>query len=912
MHMNRKRALAAVGALALAIMAIGARADGKAATESVMSSTEPSSSVPQGPLPRNVRPFQYQLHLVVLPERERFSGRVAIRAHVAESTGRIWMHGNGLTVSDAYVVDSGGRKIAARYRQVDTSGVAELQLAHPLAAGEATLVLSYDAPFQTRSLDGLAKITDGQRSYVASDGYPLDSRLIFPGFDEPAFKATFELSVTTHRRSAVIANTPELRTELLADGLKRVTFSPSLPLPTYVFFVAVGDFDVVPWHAVEPNAVRDRSVPLRGIAGSGKGAKLRYALDNTEGILRELESYLGAAYPYAKLDLITPPGYGGGMENAAAIIYGERYLLFDARSTPIDERGYAFVHAHELSHQWFGNVVTPAWWDDLWLSESVASWLANRTIARWAPERSFERDTLKMGLAAMARDSRAGAQPFRQPVLSANDVAGRVNPLIFDKGAAVTAMFEHYLGEDAFRRAVQRYLGRFSHANVTAAAFLSTIDEETQPGAGAAFRTFVDQPGVPLIDVDWSCSDRELRVSARQSRYVPLGSRLASTGKWHVPLCLGYEENAVTKKHCELIQRQDETLVVGVDQCPAVVMPNADGAGYYRFRLPRARFLSLVAHADQMPAAEALVLEDSLAAAMSAGTIDVADYLSAVPKFAAHPAWDVVTSPLPRLVFIMRHLLTEDERAKARLFARNVYEPRLERIGIKAESPLDRSNRDETALLRDALIPFLAIDARAPGLSNELAGIARAYTGWRGDGKLHPEIASGALARSALTVAARKHGQPFAEHLWHLLQSSSDPTFRGDVVYALASLTDPALERWVRSLIPRPELAPGEAQALFRYQAEMAEHFADSWAWRKEYLAQLMVDAVSSHEQESLLSVAAGFCSRDAIEDVTSALRPIAAKLGDGTRMLGDVLEQIELCAALVQRQQGSARSYAF
>lgn len=894
MRIHISRALAALCALALESAATGARAE---------ESSTPNP-VPQGPLPREVVPLEYQLDLVVLPERERFSGRVAIRANVTKSTARIWMHGNGLRVSESYVVDHGGRKIAACYRQVDASGIAELTLAQPLAAGQATLVLSYDAPFQTRSLDGLAKITDGQQSYVVSDGYPLDSRLIFPGFDEPAFKAAFELSVTTHRRSAVIANTPESRTELLPEELKRVTFAASLPLPTYVFFVAVGDFDVVPWRALAPNAVRDRTVPLRGVAGSGKGVKLRYALNNTEDILRELETYLGTAYPYTKLDLIAPPGYGGGMENAAAIIYGERYLLFDERSTPIDERGYAFVHAHELSHQWFGNVVTPAWWDDLWLNEAFASWLANRTIARWAPERSFDRDTLKMGLAAMARDSRAGAQSFRRPVLSANDIAGRMNPLIFDKGAAVIAMFEHYLGEDAFRRAVRRYLGRFSHANVSATDFLRVIDEETQAGAGAAFRTFVDQPGVPLLDVDWSCADDELRVSVKQSRYVPLGSPLASTGRWQVPMCLGYEENGTRKKHCKLIEGLHETLAVDVEQCPAVVLPNADGAGYYRFRLPRDRFLPLLAHADRMPAAEALVLEDSLAAAMSAGAIDVADYLAAVPKFAAHPAWDVATAPLPRLVFVMRHLLTGDELAKARLFARELYEPRLERIGIKAESPLDRSSRDETALLRDALIPFLALDVRAPELSKELVDIARAYTGWRSDGKLHPEVASGTLARSALAAAARDLGLPFAEHLWQLFQGSSDSSFRGDVVYALGSVTDPALAQWVRSLILRSELTPGEAQGLFMRQAEVAEDFAASWAWHKEHLPLLMAGAVSGHEQESLLSVAANFCSHDAIDSVATALHPIAAELGDGARMLGDVLEQIELCAAQKQRQR--------
>jgi cytosol alanyl aminopeptidase len=906
MRIHINRVLPVICMLLLAITATRAPAEAANATDSLA----PPSAVPRGPLPRTVTPRHYQLDLVVLPERERYSGHIAIRVDVTEPTAHVWMHGRDLAVSEAHAIDHAGRKIPARYRQVHADGVAELTLAEPMAAGTATLVLSYDAPFQTRSLDGLARITDGQRTYVASDAFPLDARLIFPGFDEPAFKAAFELSVTTHRSNAVITNTPELRTEQLPDELKRVTFAESVPLPSYVFFVAVGDFDVVPWRAVAPNGVRDHAVPLRGIAGKGKGAKLRYALENTEGILGELEAYLGIAYPYAKLDLIVPPGYGGGMENAAAIIYGERYLLFDERSSPIDERGYAFVHAHELSHQWFGNLVTPAWWDDLWLNEAFASWLANRTIALWAPQRGFDRDTQKMGLAAMARDSRAGAQSFRRPVRTADDLAGRMNPLIFDKGAAVIAMFESYLGEDVFQRAVRRYLSKSTFGNVRAQDFLKTLDETAQSDIGRAVQTFIEQPGIPLLDVDWRCDGSKVVVEVEQSRYLPLGSRLAATSTWRVPMCFAYEGNGKRERRCELLDGQHETLAFDVKQCPAVLMPNARGSGYYRFTLPAAKFRSLVAHVDQMDAAEALALEDSLAAAMNAGTLDVTDYLAAVPQLAAHPSWDVAIAPLPRLVFVLRHLLRADEREKTRRLARELYQPKLDRIGLDADSPLDRSNPDETALLREALIPFLALEAPAPAVSKELIEIARAYTGWRGDGKLHPGIANRTSTRTALAVAARDLGRPFTDHLWRLFQSSSDAAFRSDVLRAFASVTDPALALWVRGLILRPELDAGEAQELFTKQAEVAENFDASWTWQKENFPVLAARAASAYEHETLLSVAANFCSRGAIEDVRASLGPVAAGFSDGAAMLDTVVEQIEMCAALKDRQLRAAGSY--
>jgi cytosol alanyl aminopeptidase len=902
-----KKVLAMVCTLALCTGVAAAQSTVKRAADNLV-----QQSIPRGPLPRTVIPRHYLIDLVVLPEHERFSGRVSIRVSVTEATARIWMHGKGLSVSDAHAFDRDGHEIAARYAQVDPQGVAELTLAEPLAVGDATLVLSYAAPFQTRSLDGLAKITDAGRAYIVSDGFPIDSRLIFPGFDEPAFKASFELSVTTQRHYEVIANTPEARSEALAGGLERTTFAASPPLPTYVFFFAVGDFDVVPWRAIAANAVRDHAVPLRGVAGSGKGAKLEYALANTEGILNELETYLGIPYPYAKLDMIAPPGYGGGMENAAAIIYGERYLLFDERSSLLDQRGYAFVHAHELSHQWFGNLVTPAWWDDLWLNEGFASWLANRSIARWAPQRGFERDTLKMGLAAMDRDSRRAAQPFRRPVRTADDLAGRMNPLVFDKGAALLAMFEGYVGEDVFRRAVRRYLGNFSLRNVRAENFLNVFGEIAEPRTATALQTFIEQPGVPLLAVDWNCANDKLVVDVTQSRYLPLGSRLDSARQWHVPMCLSYDVNGLRERRCELLEDGHETMSFDVAQCPVAVMPDANGFGYYRFSMPPARFRSLVAHIDQMEPTEALALEDSLAAAMNAGTLDVAAYLEAVPRIAAHPSGDVAVAPLPRLAFVLRHLLTSNERDKAREFARRLYEPRLDRIGLSARSQQDRSNPDEAALLRDALVPFLALEARAPKVREELIEIARAYVGWRGDGKVHSGVAERAVMRTALAVAAQELRRPFLDHLWQQFKASNDATFRSDVLRAFASVTEPAEAQWVRGLILHPELNAGEAQELFTKQAELAENFAASWAWQKKNFSSLTSRAVSAYEHETLLSVAAGFCSRGGRDQAEASLRPIAAGLDDGPRMLDDVVEQIELCAALKERQEDSARSYSF
>jgi cytosol alanyl aminopeptidase len=655
------------------------------------------SAVPKGPLPQSVVPRHYRIDLTILPEQKRYSGEVRIRVFLAEPTQLIWLHGNDLAVEEAYVLDAGGRRIAARYAQVDPTGVARLSVDQKIAAGESTLVLRYDAPFRTADIDGLAKVAAGGRVYAVSELYPSDARRVFPCFDEPRFKTPFDVTITAHRKHAVITNSPELRREPVSPDLQRVTFATSKPLSTYLLTFAVGDFDVVSAQSIAASAVRDHQLPLRGVAVHGKGAKLRYALDSTAGILRELEAYFGVAYPYDKLDLITFPNYDGAMESAAAITFGENLLLMGEDASLIQKRAHAYVQAHELAHQWFGNLVTPSWWDDLWLNESFATWMGHRTTARWAPGRSFERENLHAGLSAMDIDSRSGARPLRLPMPTAADMAANRNILIYSKGNAVLAMFEGYAGETQFRRGVQLYMRRFPFSVVRADDFLQALEEGSgSPGIAPALRSFIDQPGVPLLTIDWRCEENSLVADLAQSRSLPLGSRLEAQRQWQLPVCLSFDQGAAREKRCTLLSEARRTVTFPISSCPRTVMPNAEGSGYYRFSLPSARLAALVENVDRLDAAEALALEDSLAAEVAAGRIDVAVYLAAVERFAANPAWDVSVAPLPRLTLLARYLLDDGERERARRYMLRLYEPQLRKLGLARTSPLDRSHPDES------------------------------------------------------------------------------------------------------------------------------------------------------------------------------------------------------------------------
>lgn len=792
-----------------------------------------TAAIPRGPLPQSVTPRHYRIALTLLPEKERYSGQTQIRISLTEPTALIWLHGNDLAVSEAYVLDATGGRMAARYVQVDPSGIAKLSLPRPLAAGEATLVFRYDAPFRTSDIDGLARIEAQGRVYAVSELYPTDARRVFPSFDEPRFKTPFDVTITTHRGYAAITNSPKIHSELVSADLQRVTFATSKPLSTYLLTFAAGDFDVVAAKGVPPSAVRNRPIPLRGGAVKGKGAKLRYALENTAGILNELETYFGVPYPYDKLDLVTFPNYDGAMESAAAITYGESVLLMDEDASLIQKREYAYVQAHELSHQWFGNLVTPSWWDDLWLNESFATWIGHRTTARWAPSRDFDRDNLHAGLSTMDQDSRSGARALRLPVAAASDMAASRNILIYSKGNAVLAMFEGYAGADAFRRGVQLYMHRFPFAVVRADDFLRTLEEGSRsPGIAQALRSFIDQPGVPLLTADWRCNGNALEVDLAQSRFLPLGSQLPAQQRWTLPVCIAYDHAGAREKRCTLLSETQRTLTFPIIQCPRTVMPNAEGTGYYRYSVPPQRFAALLDEVPRLDASEALVLEDSIAAEVAAGRIDAATYLAAVPSFATHRAWDVAMAPLPRLKFFLTHLLKDDEREPARQYMQRLYGPRLQQIGLTRASDLDRSNPDEATLLRNQLVPFLALEARSEALRRELLAMGRGYAGFGGNGKSDAQAVDPVLVETALAVAVQDLGMPFVEHLWARLQNSNDAVFRRDVLLALARASDPKVASWIRDHILSPQLAADEAWQLYTRHAELTSTDA-LWTCRK-------------------------------------------------------------------------------
>jgi len=882
-----------------------------AAASLAAESADAAPPVPTGRLGTAVVPGAYRLELRMLPDQPTFSGQGQIEVQVAAPTRVIYLHGNGLDVSSAVLTPAGGTPLVARYEQVDPLGVARLDFATAVPAGPATLAFVWTAPYRERA-DGPYRSTVAGQSYQFTQFEAIDARRMFPGFDEPVFKTPYDISVITRAENTVVGNAPVAREEAAGEGLKRVVLARTAPLPSYLIEIAIGPFDVVAAPPVPPNRVRRQALPLRAIATRGKAPRLQYALDNTPRILAFLEDYFDREYPYAKLDLIASPEFGtNAMENAGAIVYGDQRILLDASSSLEQQRGFGVIHAHEISHHWFGNLVTPKWWDDIWLNESFANWMGNKAANAWRPELQLDVLPLQEALAAMQLDSRIAARRIRQPVDSNMQIGSSFDAITYLKGGGVLSMFEGYLGEEAFRAGIRRHMRRFPYGVADVEDFMASLAQGSgRADVVPAFRSFIDQPGVPLVSVAVHCDAQGASLELQQERYLPLGSRGERRQAWQIPMCLRYGDGQSLAKQCVLLRETSARVPLEGKACPSVVLPNAGGAGYYRFALDAAHWRALVAAFPALSQREGLVLADSLSAAYQAGRLQTADLLAAIRVIGNAPQAALALAPRADLIRLRDALAPAADRGRVEALMRDIWQPRFAALGASA-ADLARRELDppttaediNAALLRTGLIRLLALEANDVPLRARLAAQARQYLRMGQPEGLDRTALEPALVEIALRAGVQDYGAPFVDVLLSRMLASSDAQFRAEAAAALSNTDDPALGARVRELVMDPRLRAREPTTLLFALAGRASQRRATFEWFKanqpDFTAQLPPFAL-----RNLPRLADGFCSKAEAAEVEGYFRPLVATWPGAARSLAETVEGIELCAALRDARQ--------
>jgi alanyl aminopeptidase len=866
-----------------------------------------ADEVPLGRLPRTVTPEHVAIELRMDPQAEGFSGRTRIDVDINEVTGVIWLHGRHLDFDKATITLAGGEEIPLKVEVADEAGgVLKLTAPAMLAKGKARLAFDYHAKYD-QQLQGAYQVKVAGESYVMSQMEPLGARSAFPGFDEPAFKTPWDVTLVVPETAQAFANTAEVGREKVEDGWQKLRYATTENLPSYLIAFAVGPWDVVRHADIPPNAVRKTPLPLRGIASKGRGKEMAYALDHTAEIVAALEAYFGSPYPFDKLDLLAAPDYSfGAMENAGLIVYRETLMLGVENAPTLTRQGYWGTHTHELAHQWFGNLVTMPWWDDIWLNEAFATWMASKIVFQLKPEFHSDRKLLQSSLGAMGEDSLASTRRIHEPVHAYTDVISAFDGITYQKGGAVLSMFESYLGEDKFRDAVRMHLRKFARGSATSLDLMRSLAAQTDRPADvqAAFASFTDLPGVPFLRTDLACgAGQKPTLTVRQHRYLPLGSKAADGQSWGIPLCVRYPQGDATRKQCELIDGAASTIELETDACPAWLHPNADGAGYYRFAVAADDQAALDGAFGQFNEREQRVYADSLSAALRNGSLTVAQYLAALPRVVASDAREVAMSPSGNLEWLWEHGVTDDAgRAGLQRYIEKLYQPRLDALGLDPRA----GETDEARLLRQALVVLLSDTARVPALRRQLAQRGRKVLGLGSDGALHVEAVDSDQRGQALAMAGALGGAEEFDAMEKHFRASVDQQLRSQLLTAMGLVPGDALQRRARALVLDPAVKAGEVGNILFSQLGERTTRAPALAWYRANFEAVFAKAPQVWQASLPAFETIGMCSEAEAVALHARYYQRMSKVEGGPRGLAQAEEEVRLCDALRARHAGT------
>ena len=750
-------------------------------------------------LPDAVTPAHYRIDFTPNAAALTFKGSVEIDVVVHRATNSIALNAVDLVIDSASLAGESKAPTVSYDKAIET---VTLTFDHPLTNGAHTLKLAYHGTIY-QSASGLFAL-DYQDPNVGSKA-PLralftqfensDARRFVPCWDEPGIKATFDLSATLPAGLMPLSNMPVASTDALAGGLQRVHFARSPQMSSYLLFFGAGDFERV-------RRVVD-GVDVGIVVKRGDTANAAYALDAAAALLPYYNEYFGVPYPLPKLDLIAGAGssqFFGAMENWGAIFYFEQYLLIDARfSTQADRQGVYSVIAHEMAHQWFGDLVTMAWWDDLWLNEGFASWMANKATDHFHPEWKVWLQSLAAKQAVMQRDARDGTHPIITTIDDVAQATGAFDDITYSKGEAVIRALESHVGETAFRAGVRRYMREHQYGNTVTDELWAEIGKESPVPIMQIAHDLTRQAGVPMVNMlSARCDGGQTTLSVNQTHHaIDAGSTAARV--WHLPV-----------KVATLGQASTATIVSGTTPAQVVtagcgpVILNAGQSGYLRSKYTHEGLAAIAArYADLSPDDQLGVLNDTVSLG-NAGELPMSDYLDltkSIPATADPVVLSTLVGQFRQLDRLYRGLASQ---AAFRAYARRVLKPQFVRVGWDARA----GESDNTAILRADLIAAL-------GEFGDPEVIAEARTRFE-QYLAKPAGFSASTRRSLLGRVAAQADQPVWDKLRQMAKAAPSELERKELYQLLGSAESDDLTQQALALALSGEVPPTIAPDIIR------------------------------------------------------------------------------------------------
>jgi len=854
----------------------------------------PPTARADGRLPTTVSPLRYDLKFDVDPAQGGFRGITTILVHAAAATSFVVLNGREMKPTKI-VADIGKSTITGAWTTRRAHGsVADDELVihfpQPIPAGDAKIEISYEAPF-ANDLAGLYKVTDGGKPYAFTQFEATDARRAFPCFDDPSFKVPFDVSIRAPKGLLAFANGPETKRE---DDATTTTFTYATtpPLPTYLVALAVGDFDV--------REGRKTPFPIRLITTKGKSSQGTLALDTAAALVDRLQTYFGIQYPYPKLDIVAVPDFAAGaMENAGLVTFREELLLL-----PPDNGGararhiQAAVIAHEFAHQWFGDLVTMPWWDDIWLNEAFASWMEAKTLDGYQPSYNATLDLVRGGLSAMRTDALSSARAVRQPVATAGEADEAFDDLTYDKGAAVISMLEDYVGAETFRSGVRAYLRRHAFGSARAKDLFAAIDEAHGGGEDVAriASSFLDQTGFPAITIETKCDGKSWSAHMTQSLWQPIGAAPDGRQKtWVVPLSLMSDvDKDGTAHHALLATHEGMSETYPSQKCPKFVTPNAHQAGYFRFAVPDKELVPMM-RAKLETGARVGLIANAWANIQNA-SLAPATFLEGIKTLDGEKNRFIVSEEADVLTQMSDSVVDDSGRAKFRSFVEGRLGPLANKLGWERKDRKKEATpaEEEEALLRRDLL--YAVGNLAEG--NILTQAETIATQWLKD----PSSVDPDTGPIALELASRRAKSDRFDALRAAAKNASNPQYRVAAIRAMGGFSDPQLLEKALDWTMTDEVKEQDVRYVLRAALSNRTSRPVVLAWTKAHW-----DAAIKKEpglgRVVYLSVVGNICDADAITDARTFFGTHLAQIEGGTRPFAEDLERANNCVKLREAQ---------
>jgi aminopeptidase N len=738
-----------------------------------------------GKLPKDVVPVQYAAHLIPDLAAHTFLGSETIEIDVLKTTSAIVLNVSLLDIDSASL---SGRAIGQR-KLVPLVDEAQqtltFKLGQPLAPGRYQLALKFHGTIhrEARGLFHLDyKVGNADKTMIATNMEPSDTRRLLPTWDEPSFRANFKLTVDLPARLKAYSNTPLESQERIDGGLLRHTFRQTPKMPSYLLVLVAGE--------LERSSIKQDGVDIGVVTTAGKQASAAYALGATRDLLKYYNTYFGQPYPLPKLDQIAiPGGFDGAMENWGGIVYHESSLLVDPKSsTDAVMQGSFSINAHEVAHQWFGNLVTMAWWDNLWLNEGFASWMGTKATEHFHPEWHAQLGFQVERESVLNADARKTTHPIQTQVDTEEQAADAFDAITYSKGQAFLRMLEAYLGEEPFRKGMRAYMARHKYGNTTSADLWDALEKASGKPVQKMASDWTTQPGFPLLKVEQACDSGRRRITLTQLQYrsdePALDKRL-----WNVPVQLGVVGGPTVTT---VLTGATSTLTQ--PGCAGALIVDAAGVGYFRVRYDSANAAALAAQLDKLPDSARLRLLADAWSLAKAGHASFDSYLALLARYGDEPRLAIWTFILGTFENLDTLVADQPERALLQRRLIGVITPRFAKLGWQEQAGESAEQRQLRPLLAAAL-------ARA----GDAAAVDQGRTLFRRYLR-DPASVSPALRDFALEVAGREADSALYEQLVARAVQADTSEERERLSFALAAATDPALAKRTLNLALSPAL----------------------------------------------------------------------------------------------------------